>query len=116
MIDPATYSRPVLDYTTQLPGTMTPQRLIDVNTKIWEIQTAIALQLISSSPIRPNKLAIDISLGHLFEAHRIQAYQEVMGMAVTSKLDAHVTMVKAYVTYASKDSLDGYENGGESWT
>ena len=100
MVDPVANPAPSLDYTAELPEKMTPTKLISIYSKIWQLQTEAGLKMVKQSPQTP-KLEVQLALDKLFEGHRVEAYEATMEMQLSLKSAAQMTMVKAYMTYAS---------------
>lgn len=50
-------------------------------------------------------------LDRMFQGHQVEAYESVMNMTVERKSKVVVIMTQAYLTYASCQTLEGFEGG-----
>ena len=114
IMDPVNCEAPNLDYTAELPASMTPHMLINIYNKLWEIQTQTGVELRNLNPEMPLS-SVHARLDVMFEKHRIEAFESVMETSLDVKADVHITMIKAYQTYATSTSLAGFENAGASF-
>ena len=115
ILDPSQYPSPILDYSAELPTEMTPEKLLVVYGTLWALQDEARKKMIADSPTKLTKSVIEDQLEQMFEAHRVEAFERVMDKTLEKKSDAQLFMVKAYITYASCETLEGYPNGGKSW-
>ena len=76
LIDPNS-PQPELNYASDLPAKMTPQKLSAIYAKIWDLQLRIGLQFKANTP----ELELEKVYKYqeaLFEQHRREAYESVM--------------------------------------
>ena len=68
---------PSLNYQSDLPAGMTPQALIEIYSKLWELQTQTGLKSKAEHPKTPLS-EIHLLLESLFEEHRSTAFVTVL--------------------------------------
>ena len=107
---PEKFEKPMLDYTAELPTLMSPTTLIDIYSKLWDLQTKSGLKIKQEEPLLELS-GIHTKLEDLFEIQRIEAFEFVMETTLDLKSDAQLTMIKAYLTYGSSTNLIGFGTG-----
>ena len=78
LIDPERYPAPNMDYSGDLPENMSPQALINIYGRLWQLQTQEGLRFKASYPQTPIS-ELHILLESLFEDHRCEAFASELG-------------------------------------
>ncbi len=53
-------------------------------------------------------------LDKMFPRHQVEAYEAIMGQ-IADKSSVEVILAKAYLTYASSQSIEGFEGSTQAW-